>query len=60
MRGDRVYFAKRAVEERSAATAAVEDRSRKAHLAMAERYDDLSAAIGRSEQQLGLILPSAA
>ena len=38
MESDRTYFMRRAAQERSAATKAVDEPARKAHLEMAELY----------------------
>jgi hypothetical protein len=43
--GDQVYFCRRAHEERDAAMKAPHPSARQAHLEMAERYDELAAAI---------------
>lgn len=40
MENDRSYFARRALEERSAADRSADARARKAHRAMAERYEE--------------------
>ena len=45
MEGDAAYFSRRAREERLAASNAVSPSAREAHLEMAERYDQLAAAI---------------
>jgi len=45
MEGDAAYFSRRAREERLAANNAVSPSAREAHLEMAERYDQLAAAI---------------
>ena len=47
MEDDRTYFARRAAEERSAATSA-DGKARQAHLELAERYQQL---IGSDEVQ---------
>lgn len=49
MEGDTVYFARRAQEERVAAMKAPNQRARQAHLEMADRYDGLASATGRSQ-----------
>ena len=41
MEDDRTYFARRAAEERSAATSA-DGKARQAHLELAERYQQLT------------------
>ena len=51
-----MYFANRACEERAAARRAGDERARKAHLELANRYEDLSSAIASSERHLGLAL----
>jgi hypothetical protein len=53
MRGDQSYFSRRGSEERKAAERAVDPRARQAHLDLADRYDELAAAIG-SHQSAGL------
>jgi hypothetical protein len=53
MRGDQFYFIRRGSEERQAAERAVDPRARQAHLDLADRYDELAAAIG-SHQSAGL------
>jgi hypothetical protein len=45
MEGDLVYFSRRALEEREAAMKAANAAARKAHLKMAERYDEMASAI---------------
>jgi len=46
MDGDSVYFSRRGSEERRAATTAADPRARQAHLDLADRYEQLAAAIG--------------
>lgn len=46
MISDRVYFARRALDERAAASTAVHEQARQAHAELAIRYEELSAAIG--------------
>ena len=45
MEGDFIYFSRRAQEEREAAMRAGHPTAREAHVAMAERYDELATAI---------------
>lgn len=60
MESDRDYFERRATEARAAALAASDERARGAHLGMAERYEDLSAAIGANDRHLRAALTEAA
>jgi hypothetical protein len=50
MDGDSLYFSRRGSEERKAAETAADPRARQAHLELADRYDELAAAIGSHEQ----------
>lgn len=54
MESDTQYFRRRASEERSTAIQARDARVRKAHLDMAERYEDLVRAIGSHEKRVGV------
>lgn len=54
MESDTQYFQRRASEERTAALQARDTRARKAHVEMAERYEDLVRGISGHEQFLGL------
>jgi hypothetical protein len=45
MESDRIYFKRRADQERSAATHAADESSRKAHLEMAARYRQRAQAM---------------
>jgi hypothetical protein len=54
LEGDLIYFGRRASEERTAAMQARHAEARKAHLDMAERYEDLVRAIIEREQRLGI------
>lgn len=45
MEGDAVYFSRRAQEERDAASQAPHATARQIHLEMADRYDELAAAM---------------
>lgn len=45
MQGDQIYFNRRGSEERKAAEKAADPRARQAHLDLADRYDDLAAAL---------------
>ena len=49
MQSDAVYFSRRASEERAAAGEASCASAREAHLQMAERYEELVAAIAERE-----------
>ena len=51
MEGDAAYFSRRANEERLAATNAASSTAREAHMEMAERYDQLAAAISSPAQR---------
>jgi hypothetical protein len=52
MEGDSIYFGRRANEERIAAMKAPHPRARKAHLELADRYQDLASAIATRESPL--------
>lgn len=54
MENDTEYFRRRASEERTAALQARDTRARKAHLEMAERFEDLVRGIVGHSQFLGL------
>lgn len=54
MEGDAIYFGRRAQEERTAASHASHPTARQAHLDMADRYDELSAAIASRESPVGV------
>ena len=64
MESDFSYFARRAEEERRAATRAKLEVARQAHLDLASRYEDLGQAIAAQTQQpvrsyrLELVTPS--
>jgi hypothetical protein len=63
MEGDSIYFGRRASEERIAAMKAPHPRARKAHLELADRYDDLATAIvsrDRRDRHVGQVLDGAA
>jgi hypothetical protein len=51
MESDAIYFNRRANEERIAAMKAVHQTARRAHLEMAERYDELVSAIVSRDRQ---------
>ncbi|HEX6072323.1 MAG TPA: hypothetical protein VFY95_04880 [Sphingomicrobium sp.] len=53
MENDAVYFSRRAEEERAAALQAANATARQAHLDMADRYDDLAAAIAPIRSRAG-------
>ena len=52
MDGDRIYFGRRANEERIAAMKAPHPEARKAHRELADRYSDLATAIAERERIL--------
>jgi hypothetical protein len=52
MEGDAVYFRRRASEERAAASHAVHEAARQAHFEMADRYEELAAAIALRETEM--------
>jgi hypothetical protein len=56
---DREYFARRANDERAAASVATHHTAELAHLALSERYEELALAIARREYALGLDLDAA-
>ena len=60
MDNDELYFARRATDERAAAALATDQRARQAHVELAERYEDLSAAIADSVPDLNPLLSDAA
>ena len=51
MQSDAVYFSRRASEERAAAGEASCASAREAHLQMADRYEELAAAIAEREPE---------
>ena len=53
MESDHDYFARRAREERSAADRASTVAAQLSHLELAERYEDLVAAVERHRQTVG-------
>ena len=53
MERDAVYFGRRAKQERAAAMKAPDPRARKAHRDMADRYNELSNAVGSHGQKGG-------
>ena len=55
MEADFAYFSRRAREERVAAMKAPHPTARQAHIELAERYDELAAAI--AEQQMRAVHP---
>jgi hypothetical protein len=62
MESDKAFFRRRAEQERVAAGNVAHAAARMAHLALADRYDDLAHAITAREYYLGLDLfePTAA
>ncbi len=50
MESDTVYFARRSSEERTAALQARHAAARKAHIELAERYEDFARAIAARER----------
>jgi hypothetical protein len=53
---DRLYFARRAVQERAAALSATDARVRQVHLEMAARYEERLVEIGKAERAAGIHL----
>ncbi len=54
MESDRIYFRRRALEERTAASHTRHSRARQAHVEMAERYENLVHAMVAGERYLAL------
>jgi hypothetical protein len=54
MEDDRVYFRRRASDERAAAMKAAHPKARDAHIQLADRFDDLASSIEHRERYLGL------
>ncbi len=54
MEPDRLYFARRAKEERAASETATHPQAKRAHVELAQRYEDLALAIAAEEHGLGL------
>ena len=52
MDGDFAYFSRRAQEERIAAMKARHPTARRAHIDMAERYENLAAAISAQDVRM--------
>jgi hypothetical protein len=50
--GDQVYFARRASEERTASLKAQDANARRAHIELAERYEDLVRAMAEPTRSL--------
>lgn len=59
MEGDHIYFRRRALEEREGAIKTPHPAARRAHLDMAERYDELASAI-ESHRRMVEIAPARA
>ena len=57
MKGDASYFARRALEERNAALKAPHPEAQRAHLEMAERYEDMETAIGSGKPMMKIVTP---
>ena len=55
MESDRVYYTRRAAEERAAALKAEHPKARAVHLAMAAAYDDRLAAAAEPEPGIHLV-----
>jgi hypothetical protein len=53
MEADHAYFERRALEERKAAQVAATKWQRESHLTLADRYEDLAAAIVAHRRLLG-------
>lgn len=60
MESDTAYFRRRASEERIEALRNRHSRAQRAHLDLAERYEDLVRAIVARDQKLGLDLDDTA
>ncbi|HEX6072589.1 MAG TPA: hypothetical protein VFY95_06255 [Sphingomicrobium sp.] len=56
MESDRLYFARRAVQERAAAMRSEHPRVRQAHLEMAATYEERLVEIGKRERDAGIHL----
>jgi hypothetical protein len=54
MESDLTYFGRRASEERTAALNARHAEAHRAHIQMAERYEDLVRAITATQERVGL------
>lgn len=54
MESDRLYFFRRAEEERAAGAAAAGVEAREAHMELARRYDNLALAIEQHEARLSV------
>lgn len=50
MESDLMYFSRRAAEEKKAAERSADANARRAHLELAERYEDLVASIAASQR----------
>jgi hypothetical protein len=53
---DRLYYARRAVQERAAAMRATDPRVRQVHVEMAARYEERLVEIGKLEREAGIHL----
>lgn len=58
MEGDADYFGRRAREEQAAASKALHPAAQRVHLEMAERYNDIAAAIASGHGLLRLVTPA--
>lgn len=54
MESDLAYFRRRASEERTASLQARHPEARRAHIQLAERYEDLVRAMNATEELLGI------
>ena len=57
MKGDAAYFARRALEERDAASNAPHPAAQRSHLEMAEHYEGMGAVIGSGKPMLKIVTP---
>ena len=55
MKGDATYFARRALEERNAASKAAHPAAKRSHIQMAEHYEGMGAAIGSGKPMLKVV-----
>ena len=57
MKGDAAYFARRALEERNAASKAAHPAAKRSHVQMAEHYEGMGAAIGSGKPMIRIVSP---
>jgi hypothetical protein len=55
MKGDAAYFARRALEERNAASNSPHPAAQRSHLEMAERYENIETAINAGKSVLKVV-----